>query len=297
MYVVSAATGNTGHVVTEYLLSRGRQVRAVSRSLEKLQPLTAQGAEPFRADIADPRSLTQALKGAEAAYLVMPPDFTVPDSPGFQRLVADSFARAVADSGVKNVVFLSSMGAQHEAGAGPISGLAYTERRLSEIDALNLLAIRAGYFMENLFATIPVLRQYGFIGTAIRPDLPLPMIATKDVGRYAGERLDTLDFSGKEARELLGQRDVTMVELTGIMGRAIGRPELEYRQFDDQAFRHALRGIRFSQSGAESIVEMAHALNGGLVKATEKRSETNTTPTSIEDFVRTLAALYEVQPA
>ncbi len=39
-----------------------------------------------------------------------------------------------------------------------------------------------------------------------------------------------LDFSGKQTRELLGQRDLSMDEATAIIGKAIEKPDLKYVQ-------------------------------------------------------------------
>jgi hypothetical protein len=48
----------------------------------------------------------------------------------------------------------------------------------------------------------------------------------------------------------------------------------------------------FSPDGARSYSEMGRALNDGIVTAQEPRSKDNTTPTSIEDFSKVFAAVY-----
>jgi uncharacterized protein YbjT (DUF2867 family) len=64
----------------------------------------------------------------------------------------------------------------------------------------------------------------------LRADLPLPMIATKDIGAVAAEALLRPDFTGQRTQELLGPRDVTYAEATKIIGLAIGKPDLTYTQ-------------------------------------------------------------------
>ena len=77
--------------------------------------------------------------------------------------------------------------------------------------------------MENNLAAIGMIHGMGMFGCAL-PDLKLPMIATRDVGDYAAQRLLHLDFSGKKTRELLGERDLSMTETTAAIARGIGKP-------------------------------------------------------------------------
>ena len=67
---------------------------------------------------------------------------------------------------------------------------------------MNVLHLRAAYFMENNLAAIGMIQGIGMFGHALLPDLKLPMIATRDVGKRAQRLLD-LDFSGKQTRNCL----------------------------------------------------------------------------------------------
>lgn len=60
----------------------------------------------------------------------------------------DSLARAIDDSGITNVVFMSSVGAQHALGTGLIRSLYYAERRLADVKA-DIVFLRGSYFIEN----------------------------------------------------------------------------------------------------------------------------------------------------
>ncbi len=68
MYVVTGATGNTGHVVANRLLDQGKKVRVIGRNRERLQPFVARGAEAFVADLSDQAAVKQAFAGADAVY-------------------------------------------------------------------------------------------------------------------------------------------------------------------------------------------------------------------------------------
>lgn len=111
------------------------------------------------------------------------------------------------------------------------------------------------------------------------------MIATRDIGAYAADALLRLDFKDFEAQELLGQRDLNYLEVTSIIGNAIGKPDLKYNQIPYEHFGGALQQMGASPSIAKLFMEMSEALNEGHVRALEPRSARNTTPTTFEQFV------------
>lgn len=286
MYVVLGASGNTGHVVAKTLLSRGQKVRVVGRSVDRLQALASKGAEIFVGDATDAPALARAFQGAKSAYVMLPPDPTSNNFRAFQDRVSDAIAAAVQNSGIKNVVSLSSVGADKSSGTGPVVGLYNLEQKLNSIEGANILHLRAGSFMENALPQVGAIRMMGSLAGPMRPDLKLPMIATRDIGEAAANALLRGDFKGKQTKELLGQRDLDYTEVAAIIGKAIGKPDLRYVQAPDDQLRGAMVQMGMSANLAGLMLEMAGALNSGYMKALEPRSAANTTPTSFETFVQ-----------
>src|SRR5882762_3047008 len=228
MYVVLGATGNTGSIIASSLLTKGERVRVVGRDASRLARFVRKGAEAFTANVNDAAALTTALTGARAAYLMLPPSMTSLDYRADQERESDSISKAVRESGLRYAVFLSSFGAHVPEGTGPIAGLHSAEQKLNAINGVNVLYLRAGYFMENHLAAIGMIQGMGIFGHALLPELKIPMIATRDIGEYAAERILKLDFSGKQTRELLGERDLTMNEVTSIIARGIGNNRRDF---------------------------------------------------------------------
>jgi uncharacterized protein YbjT (DUF2867 family) len=283
MYVILGATGNTGSIIANFLLSAGKKVRVVGRDSGRLQRFVDKGAEAFTADMSDAAALAKAFSGARAAYLMLPPAKSREE----QERDSDGIAKAVKQSGLRYAVHLSSYGAQVAEGAGPVSGLHSSEQKLNAIEGLNVLHLRAAYFMENNLAAIGMIHGMGLVGNALRPDLKIPMAATRDVGDYAAQRLLHLDFSGKQqTRELLGERDLSMTEATAVIARGIGKPDLRYEQFPYDQVQQALTQLGVPPKGAAMYIEMYKAINAGVLIPLEPRSPENTTPTSIEQFVQ-----------
>jgi uncharacterized protein YbjT (DUF2867 family) len=236
--------------------------------------------------MSDAAALTKAFKGAGAAYLLLPPITSRED----QERESDAIAKAVAESGLPYALYLSSYGAHVPEGTGPVTGLHTAEQKLNAVGGLNVLHLRAAYFMENNLAAIGMIQGMGIFGHALLPDLKMPMIATRDVGPYAAQRLLDLDFSGKQTRELLGERDLSMAEATAVIARGIGKPDLRYQQFSYNQMQQALEQIGMSAKKAAVYIELFTAINEGVLVAQEPRSRENTTPTSFENFVQDVFA-------
>jgi len=282
IYVILGASGNTGSIIADALLSKRKNVRVVGRDPKRLERFVRKGAEAIVGDVSDEVALTKAFAGAEAAYLMLPPIASRED----QERQSDAIARAVAEAGLGYAVNLSSYGAQVQKGTGPVVGLHSSEQKLNAIVGLNVLHLRAAYFMANNLGAIGMIRGMGIVGNALLPDLKLPMIATADVGEYGAQRLLELDFSGKQTRELLGQRDLSMMDATAIIGRGIGKPDLHYEQLPYDQMQQGLERVGMSPKKAAVYIEMFKAINTGVLAAQEPRSRENTTPTSFEQFVQ-----------
>jgi uncharacterized protein YbjT (DUF2867 family) len=281
-YVILGATGNTGSTIAGFLLSKGKKVRVIGRDASRLQRFVRKGAEAFTANLSDAAALTKAFHGARAAYLMLPPITSRED----QERESDAIAKAVRESGLQDAVHLSSYGAHVPQGTGPVTGLHSSEEKLNAISGLNVFHLRAGYFMENNLAAIPMIQGAAIVGHALLPDLKLPMIATRDIGDYAAQRLLHLDCSGKQTHELLGERDLSMTEATAVIARGIGNPGLRYQQFSYDQVQQALMQEGFSQRKAAVYIEMFKAVNDGVLAAQEPRSPQNSTSTTFETFVK-----------
>jgi uncharacterized protein YbjT (DUF2867 family) len=292
MITVTGATGNIGSRLAEILLGEGQKVRVVGRSEERLGKFTGQGAEAVVGNVEDAEFVSRAFKGSDAVFLLIPPNYGTADMRKYYNHIADNYVAAIKNNDIKNVVTLSSFGAHIPEKTGPIAGLFDLEAKVNMIPWLNVMHLRPSYFMENLFSFLGLIKENGITGSAIRPEIGIPMIATRDIATVAAEYLINLDFKGYNVRELLGERDLNMNEVTQVLGKAIGKPDLSYIQFSYEDSLGALVGMGFSQGAANSFIEMIKAFNEGLGIAPKTRTKENTTPTSIEEFASFFAQAY-----
>jgi uncharacterized protein YbjT (DUF2867 family) len=287
-----AVTGATGHVgggLARGLRERGVDVRAIGRHEDRLRAV-APGVDARVAALDDVGALTRALEGASAAFLLIPPSYGETDFRAYQRRLGDAIVRAVEASGVPRVVTLSSIGAEAESGTGPIAGLHELEKRLDAIPGRHVLHLRPAYFMENELNTIGLIRSAGIGGSALEPDRPFSLVATRDIAAAAVEILAEAKFTGRTFRELLGPREYTPREVTRLLGESVGRPDLPHVQFGYEDTKKAIVQAGISPDVARLFVEMYQAMNEGRVRSLEGRGPQNTTPTTFEAFAKDVFA-------
>ncbi len=292
MYVVIGASGNTGKAVAEKLLAAGKEVKVVGRNAEHLQPFVDRGATPAVGSLEDVDFVQNALKGATAAYVMIPPNFGAENFRGYYNLIGDNLIAALKDNGVRHAVFLSSLGAELSEGTGPILGLGDVEKKLNQIEGLNIVHLRAGFFMENLYAGLDLIKNMGIMGSPLRGDLPVYMVATRDIGEHAAKRLLAMDFSGKNYDAIVGPRKLTMNEATTILGKAIGKDDLQYVQFPYEEAEKAFLEMGMSPDVARTFIEMYRSFNEGVHIAPTAQDQLYQGTTSIEEFARGFAAAY-----
>jgi uncharacterized protein YbjT (DUF2867 family) len=260
-FVIAGVTGNTGKAAAEALLAKGKSVRVVVRDAAKGEAWRAKGAEAAVADLLDPAALGRALAGAEGAYLLIPPNMADPKVRAHQDRAADALAEAVKQSGVPHVVLLSSVGAQHAAGTGPIAALHRAEKLLSGIAGTKLTALRAAYFMENLGGSLSMLGQ-GVLPSFLPKDFAFDMIATADIGRLAAELL----LEGRAAPGVveLGGPARSMADAAAALTAIVGKP-IAVHEAPLDAMAATLVGFGVPQELAAMYQEMMGAILRGHV--------------------------------
>lgn len=290
LITVVGATGHVGHELAERLLSEGTKVRAIARSADRLRVLVDKGAEAQVGSVEDPKFTSAAFRGADGVFVMLPPDYGHPDPLTRAHQLTDAIAAGLQVARVRYAVTLSSLGAERPEGTGPVRALHHLERRVNQIPSVNVVHLRPAYFFENYLSSIGLIRNAGILGGAFLPDLPMAMIASRDIAAVAAQLLGARSFTGQAVHELPGPKEYSQQEVAGILGDSIGRPDLRYVQFPDADFAQALTGVGFSSAAAQLFVELAHGVNQGLIAARTRRTAENTAPTRLEDFAQRVFA-------
>ena len=264
MYVVAGVSGQTGSVVAEALLAAGKAVRVLVRSEDKGRAFKARGAEVAVVSIEDSDALAAALHGAEGAYLLIPPPG--PEVKGIVargRRIIDSIAAALGKSPVPHVVILSSIGAQHADGTGPIVTVNYAERTLTKLSGIRFTFVRAAYFLENLGGLLGAVQHAGILPSLANPSTAFPMVATRDIGEVAAQALQSPPAQ-TQLIELAGPQDYTFTEAAAAFAQALGKP-VSVVAVPPEGIVPALTQAGLGEEMAGLMREMAVGMDAGRV--------------------------------
>jgi uncharacterized protein YbjT (DUF2867 family) len=292
-YVVLGATGHTGKPIALGLLEKGHTVRIVSRHADKAADLIQKGAKHFTGSSSDLIFLSKVFKGADALYALIPFDAAASDYTQMQMKHVTAIAQALKGSQIKYVVTLSSVGAHLSSGGGVVQGLQMMEEVFNAIPGINIKHLRATYFLENGLSMAGMVKQMGIMGSAVNPDLKVPMVATRDIAASAIKHLLALNFSGKNYEYVLGNREYSYSDLAQIYGRAIGKPELKYVQFPYSEAKKSMMKMGMGESVVDNLNEFVKSMNEGKILEDVRRTPDNTTPTSAEEFAQVFKTIYD----
>ena len=291
---ILGATGKVGSKTVNNLLGKGHTLRIIARHADKLQEFANKdGVEIHAGDSFDSSFLVQVMKGSDVALLMMPTSLEAQNAGDYQDKMGNAQIEAIKKSGIKKVLFLSSVGGHTEEHTGMVAGLARQELRLKQLEDVDVLILRPSYFMENFLTNISLIKNMGINGSTISTDKHFPIIATADIAKVAAEKLNDLSWKGKAILPLLGPKDYSMNEVTRALGASINKPDLQYIQFPDEQAKQSMLQWGISESVAQAYVEMTEGINLGYFN-TEKRDASSTTQTTIEEFAKTFAYVYNL---
>jgi uncharacterized protein YbjT (DUF2867 family) len=288
-------TGGAGHItkpLAEKLLAAGHEVTVIGRDAVRLEPLALKGVTPAIGSVEDPNFLIKTFAGADAVYLMIPPNFGATDWIGYQKKVADYFVQAIKANQIKKVVVLSSVGAHMRKGAGPVDGLAYLEQQLETAGTDNRF-LRPSYFYYNLFSQIPLIKGMGIMGANMgSPDTKLVLTHTSEIANAAAEELLHLSFTGSTVRYIASDERST-VDIANVLGKAIGKDGLQWIPFSDEQMKGGLLQAGLAEVFAQGYTEMGIALRSGEMEADYwKNRPAQLGAIKLEDFAKEFAAAY-----
>ncbi len=265
MFTIFGVTGNTGKVVAETLLARGKKVRVVGRDPKKLQEFAAKGAEVVKGDVEDSASVTAALEGAEGAYLLVPPDMTSKDLLARGREIVRGYRAALEATKVPQIAVLSSVAAQLPSGTGPIMIAHAAEEALAGLAHTKVTFVRAAYFMENQLASVHPMKSDGMLPVFGGGEgFAFPMVATHDIGLVAAEALLSPPAATNWI-ELSGPRDLSFVDVASATSEILGRP-VKATPLPIEGMVPAFMKFGVSENVANLFREMTEASGKGLVR-------------------------------
>jgi uncharacterized protein YbjT (DUF2867 family) len=291
-YVITGSLGNISKPITEQLTRNGHQVSVISSKQGNAAAIEALGAKALIGSVEDAAFLNNSFKGADAVYLMIPPNFTTTDFFDYQQKVADNYVVAVKTNNVKYVVQLSSIGAHLRKGTGPIDGLAYLEEQLGSLAGTNVLFLRPSYFFNNLYSQIDLVKKAGIFGANFGGEEKLVLADTEDIAEAAVDALLNLNFSGKSVKYIASDERTTE-DIAKALGEAVGKPGTPWIVFKNEQSLQGMLDAGLTPAMAEAYTQMGQSINSGLLQEDYWKHRPTLGKLKLEEFAKRFAAVYQ----
>jgi len=298
--VLTGSLGNIGRRLTQALLEQGHAVTVITSNSARRPEIEKLGATAAIGRMQDPDFLTATFRGADIVYLMETMeavgdmfDKSV-DFIGDITLIGENYKNAVAASGVKRVIHLSSVGAHTDKGTGILLFHHNVELLLRQLpDEVMIKFIRPVGFFTNLFSVIPAIKSQGAIISNYGGDRKEPWVSPKDIAAVIAEEVDK-PFAGRTVRYVASD-EASPNEVAAFLGEAIGRPGLQWRVIPDEQLLDTWLKIGFNEQMARGFVEMQKSQGSGEIYADYYKHKPALGKVKLANFAEEFAVAYNAE--
>jgi (4-alkanoyl-5-oxo-2,5-dihydrofuran-3-yl)methyl phosphate reductase len=245
--LVTGATGVVGRHLAARLAAAGVEVHALCRDPARAAGVLPEGVRIAPGDLTDARSVADALRGVDRAFVVLTDDDGA------------AFAEAVrANDPPEHLVVLSANAPDDPATTNPLFRKhVLGESRLRDT-GVPLTVLRSGPFASLALGWAPSIRAAGVVG-AVHPELAVPVVDPRDIAEVA--RVVLLGAPTEHVAEpltLSGPEVLDTHDRVRILGEVLGRA-LVVRTLDEDQWVRAVSG-RLPESYARALLEVERHL-------------------------------------
>ena len=290
--VVTGSLGNISKPLTKQLVKNGHSVIVISSNIDKQKDIETFGANAAIGSLDNPQFLAETFRGADAIYCMVPPNFNESNSVDYYKKIALSYKKAIEESEVKRIVFLSSWGAHLDKGTGTILGSHHSEQILNELKNIHLTHIRPCSIYFNLLNYIGMIKNDGIIGTNFNGADKIVWVAPKDIAEAIAEEL-TKENTEQLSIRYVASDEVTADETAKILGKAIGKPDLKWTFFSNEQVKQSFLRMGLSETFAQDLVDLNASISSGKMGEDYEVNKPALGKIKLTDFAKEFAIAYQ----
>lgn len=299
--IVTGSLGYVSRPLIKELIKKGHSVTVVSSNAEKQKEIEAMGAKAAIGTMEDVDFLTNTFTGADAVYCMLAPygNFGDPDNDANAVIkradkAANNYVTAIEQTGVKRVVYLSSIGADMEKDSGLIIIHHNAEVTLNKLPAdVNISFMRPSGFYKNLFAFVHSIRNQDIISASYGETDRNIFVSDIDIADAIVQEFESNDTGRKVI--YVASEELTCNEAAGILGAAIGKPDLKWVTISDQEQFDGYKAFGMNDSLASRFAEMNASIHTGKFYKDYDRNKPVLGKVKMQDFAHEFAAVYHQQ--
>ena len=291
-------TGSLGHIskpLTEELVQKGHTVTVISSNPERKKDIEALRAKAAIGTIKDVDFLETTFTGADAVYCMIPPDNYFDhnfDIMEYTKKAGENYRQAIEQSGVKRMVFLSSIGAHMDKGNGLLAFYYVVENILNGLpNDVAITFMRPVGFYYNLFAFVNTIKTQGVIASNYGGDVKKPWVSPIDIASAVAEELVISQPAFRKIRYVASD-EISCNEAAAILGTAIGKPDLKWIIIPDEELLKGMTAAGMNPKIAAGLVEMNAAGSSGKLFEDYYRNKPTLGKIKLTEFAKEFAAVY-----
>jgi len=295
-------TGSLGHIskpLTQALVQQGHSITVISSNQERLSAIEDLGAKAAIGTMEDIDFLAHTFKGADVVYLMetLAPNAFFDHSIDFVAAlskIGENYRQAIEQSGVKQIVHLSSIGAHMPEGSGILRFHYNVEKSLNQLpDDVSIKFMRPVGFYYNMFAFIPSIKAQGVIIANYGGDEQEPWVSTTDIAAVIAEEIEK-PFNGRSVRYIASD-EISPNEIARTLGKAIGRDDVKWLQVSDEQYLNGVIEAGMNPQTAQGLIEMNAARRGSVLYEDYNLNKPTLSSIKLSDFAKEFAVVYHKQ--
>ncbi len=208
--------------------------------------------------------------------------------------IGANYKQAIEQSGVKNVVHLSSIGAHMTEGNGILLFHHNVEQLLRQLpDDVSIKFMRPVGFFTNMMSFTHTIKAQGEIISNYGGDTKEPWVSPKDIAATIAEEMNK-PFEGRTLRYIASD-EVSPNEIAKALGEAIGKPDLQWKVIADEQLLNGWLDIGFNEQVAKGFVEMQASQGNGRLYEDYNNYKPALGKVKLADFAKDFAEDYHAE--
>jgi uncharacterized protein YbjT (DUF2867 family) len=229
--VITGSVGNIGKPLVIDLIKKGHDVTVISSKMGRKAEIEVLGAKAAIGTFMDVDFLKKTFKGADIVYLMEAWegigsifDKDVDFVAAFEQ-IGTNYKAAIEQSGVKQVVHLSSIGAHTDKGTGSLYLHNKVENILRQLPGdVSIKFMRPVGFYTNLYRNMDSIRNQHAIVSTYGGDKKEPWVSPLDIAAEIAEEMEKA-FDGHTVHYLASD-EISPNEIALLLAEAVGQPDL-----------------------------------------------------------------------
>lgn len=295
--VITGSPGNIGKPLTQELVQKGHSVTVISSKYERQKDIEALGANAAIGTILDVKFLSATFKDNDIVYLMIAWDAVgnvfdkeVDFATEFIK-IASNYKQAVEQSGVKQVIQLSSIGAHTNEGVGSLSIYNSVENIMKRLsNEVSIKFMRPVAFYTNIFRFMQTIKTDASIVQSYGGDIKEPWVSPLDIAATIAEEMEK-PFEGRTIHYMASE-EISPNEVANTLGNAIGNSELKWLIVPVEQQLNGMLAMGMNEWIAKGFVEMQAAQGSGALYEDYYRNHPILGKMKLTDFAKDFAIVY-----